>query len=77
MASLRKLAAKLQTAHALRGRRFFLNQFQSYSDITGRMVTKYVLTEQNARTGKRAVACESWQLADVVSFLAEKLGGDG
>lgn len=76
MASLRKLAAKLQTAHALRGRRFFLNQFQSYSDITGRVVTKYVLTEQNA-TGKRIVVCESWQLADVVVFLAGELGGDG
>ena len=76
MANLRRLTAKLQTAHAMRGRRFYLNQYQSYSEKTGRMVTKYVLTETNKK-GKRVSVCESWQLADIVIFLADALGGDG
>ena len=74
MASLRRLAAKLQTAHAMQGRRFFLNQYQSFSEKTGRMVTKYVLTERNEK-GKRIIVCESWQLVDIVAFLAGELGG--
>lgn len=76
MANLRRIASKLQMAHAMRGRPFFLNQYQSYSEKTGRMVTKFVLTEPNAR-GKRTTVCESWQLADIVTFLADALGGDG
>lgn len=74
MPSLRALANKLQTALMMRGRRIAINQYQSYSEKQGRMVTKFVCSEKNEQ-GKYRAVFESWQLAEVVRFLAGELNG--
>lgn len=77
--NLMALARKLQTALAMRGRRISINHYQAYSEKAGRMVTKFVLTEKNAR-GKNQTIFESWRLPEVVMFLAGCMkdgGGDG
>lgn len=79
MASMRQLAHKLQTALCQKGRHIKVNQFQSYSEKAGRMVTKFVLqeTKQND-TGKveTVTHLETYQLAEVVKKLAAIYGGD-
>lgn len=78
MASMRRLAHTLQTALCQKGRHIKLNQFQSYSERQGRMVTKFVLQEKRAFEGnkKRDVTImETYQLADVVKKLAAIYGG--
>lgn len=79
MASLRQTANKLQTALCQKGRHIKINQFQSYSERAGRMVTKFVLQEtRETPTGKRKAVTilETYQLADVVKKLAAIYGGD-
>jgi hypothetical protein len=62
---------KLQTALNLSGRRIKINQFQSWSELQKRMVTKYVITENGA------TIIESYHAAEAVQTLAELLqGGD-
>ena len=71
MANMRTLLRKLQTAHALRGRRIFINQFQNYSEKAQRMVTKFVLSEK--KDGKLVRIFETWQVHEAVKFLADEL----
>ena len=55
-----------------------INQYQSYSERAERMVTKYVLQEiRETMDGKKksVTIFESYQMADVVKFLAEMYGG--
>ena len=49
---------------------------QSYSERQKRMVTKYVCNEKDA-SGKNRKLFESWQLADIVKFLAAELESGG
>lgn len=79
MASLRQTANKLQTALCQKGRHIKINQFQSYSEKAGRMVTKFVLqeTKQNdAGKMKNVTLLETYQMAEVVKKLAAIYGGD-
>lgn len=79
MASMRQLAHKLQTALCQKGRHIKVNQFQSYSEKAGRMVTKFVLqeTKQNdAGKVNTVTLLETYQLAEVVKKLAAIYGGD-
>lgn len=75
MASLRALASKLQTALIMKGRHISINQMQTYSERQERMVTKFVCNEKE--NGKNKKLFESWQLADVVKFLAAELESGG
>ena len=76
MASLRALVSKLQMALMAQGRIITLNQFQAYSETTGRVVTKFVISEKRAENYVKIF--ESWQLPDIVKFLAAEVnGGDG
>lgn len=82
MASLRTVMYKLQTALNMRGRYIKINQFQSWSQRQQRMVTKYVVCEKRMvnKKLKDVAIMESYQMADVVVFLAAMLkdtGGDG
>lgn len=76
VANLRALVSKLQTALTMRGRYIFVNQNQYYSNNAGRMVTRYMLMERI--NGKKPVKLfETYQLVDVVKYLAAQLqGGD-
>lgn len=77
--NLRKVATKLQTALCQKGRFIKLNQMQAYSEKTGRMVTKFVLTEKKKNAAGRmrdSTIMESYQLADIVKKLAQIYGGD-
>lgn len=76
--NLRRLANKLQTALCQKGRHIRINQYQSYSERSERMVTKFVLTEKRMTdTGamKSVTILETYQMADVVKTLAELYGG--
>lgn len=75
--NLRKLSNKLQTALCQKGRKIRINQFQSYSEKAGRMVTKFVLNEKKTMrngTEKTITILETYQLADVVKELARVYG---
>lgn len=79
MASMRQLAHKLQTALCQKGRHIKVNQFQSYSEKAGRMVTKFVLQEtrkNDAGKVKTVTHLETYQMAEVVKKLAAIYGGD-
>ena len=73
MASLRALAGKLQSALMAKGRIIMMNQLQSYSETTGRVVTKFVISEK--LDGKYVKIFESWQLPEIVKFLAGEVNG--
>lgn len=76
--NLKRIAYKLQTALCQRGQFVKINQYQSYSKRAERMVTKYVLQEiKETMDGKEksVTIFESYQMADVVKFLAEMYGG--
>lgn len=75
--NIKRLAYKLQTALCQKGRYVKINQYQSYSEKAGRMVTKYVLTEKRTlETGKCKdfTILETYQMADIVKILAELYG---
>lgn len=74
MPNLHKLIRKIQAALLMKGRIININQFQSYSEKSGRMVTKFVLTEKN-KGGKNIPLFESFCLPDVVKFLSGLLHG--
>lgn len=62
-----------------KGRHIKINQFQSYSEKAGRMVTKFVLQEtKKLETGNMTTVTvlETYQLAEVVKKLAAIYGGD-
>ena len=75
--NLRRIASKLQTALCMKGKQIKIDQYQSYSERAGRMVTKFVLKEKRITpTGKQKdfVILETYQLADVVKELARMYG---
>lgn len=78
--NLHAIARKLQTAFAVRGRYIKINQYQSYSERTERMVTKFVVCEKRKVEDKEkdVIICSSYKMADVVKSLAALLndGGD-
>ena len=77
--NLRTLARKLQQAIAIQhGRRISINTFQSYSVKAGRSVTKYILSEYVAddAKGRYRTLFSSWQLPEIVKFLAAILNGE-
>lgn len=73
---IKQLAYKLQTALCQKGRYIKINQQQLYSERSERMVTKYVLQEKCvAKNGaKNQTLLETFQIVDVVKFLAKELG---
>lgn len=77
MANLRGIAAKLQTALCRKGIYVKINQIQTYSEKSERMVTKYMLiqTERIAGRNKNTTILETYQLAEVVKRLADMYGG--
>lgn len=77
--NLHALARKLQKALAIRGRYIKINQYQSYSERSERMVTKFVVCEKRKIDGKEkdVSICETYQMADVVKSLASLLNGGG
>ena len=78
--NLKRLMYKLQTALLCKGVRVKINQFQSYSEESKRMITKYVLTtpQQQGEKVKDEKLLESYRLSEVVQKLAELLrGGSG
>lgn len=78
--NLKRLMYKMQTALLCKGVRVKINQFQSYSEQSKRMITKYVLTvpKQEGDKIKNEKLLESYRLSEVVQKLAELLrGGSG
>lgn len=78
--NLKRLMYKLQTALLCKGVKVKINQFQSYSEESKRMITKYVLTvpKQEEDKIKNEKLLESYRLSEVVQKLAELLrGGSG
>ncbi len=78
--NLKRLMYKLQTALLCKGVKVKINQFQSYSEQSKRMITKYVLTvpKQEGDKIKNEKLLESYRLSEVVQKLAELLrGGSG
>ncbi|WP_419171139.1 hypothetical protein [Negativibacillus massiliensis] len=78
--NLKRLMYKMQTALLCKGVRVKINQFQSYSELSKRMITKYVLTvpKQEEDKIKNEKLLESYRLSEVVQKLAELLrGGSG
>ena len=77
MANLRGIAAKLQTALCRKGIYVKINQIQTYSEKSERMVTKYMLiqTERIAGRNKNTTILATYQLAEVVKRLADMYGG--
>lgn len=82
--NMKRLMYKLQTALCMRGTKIKINQRQSWSDKSGRMVTKYVILKETfdkkQQRMKYETVLESYQTADVVKYLAGLLddgGGDG
>lgn len=78
--NLKRLMYKLQTALLCKGIKVKINQFQSYSEQSKRMITKYVLTvpKQHGDKIKNEKLLESYRLSEVVQKLAELLrGGSG
>lgn len=78
--NLKGLMYKLQNALLCKGVKVKINQFQSYSEQSKRMITKYVLTvpKQHGDKVKNEKLLESYRLSEVVQKLAELLrGGSG
>lgn len=75
--NLKRLMYKLQTALLCKGIKVKINQFQSYSEQSKRMITKYVLTvpKQEGDKIKNEKLLESYRLSEVVQKLAELLRG--
>lgn len=73
--NLKVLMYKLQTALLCKGIKVKINQFQSYSEQSKRMITKYVLTvpKQEGDKVKNEKLLESYRLSEVVQKLAELL----
>ena len=81
--NMRRLMYKLQTALCVRGTKIKINQRQSWSEKSERMVTKYVVLKEifdkKQQRSRYETALESYQTADVVKYLAGLLddGGGG
>lgn len=69
--------SKLQRALCVQGRIIKVNQYQSYSERRGSMITKYVVSEKRRTPeGKEKdfPILETYQIADVVKKLASLYG---
>lgn len=77
MLNLRSLAKKLQIALCERGEYYKINQIQSYSPKTNRMITKYCVVKIEKVDGKikKETILETFKLPEVVKTLAEIYGG--
>lgn len=81
--NMRRLMYKLQTALCVRGTKIKINQRQTWSEKSERMVTKYVILKEifdkEQQRSRYETAFESYQTADVVKYLAGLLddGGGG
>lgn len=81
--NIRRLMYKLQTALCVRGTKIKINQRQTWSEKSERMVTKYVILKETfdkrQQRMKYETVLESYQAADVVKYLAGLLddGGGG
>ena len=75
--NLKRLMYKLQTALLCKGIKVKINQFQSYSEESKRMITKYVLTvpKQEEDKIKNEKLLESYRLSEVVQKQADLLRG--
>ena len=68
--NLRQVLFKLQLAvNQQKDRRVKINQIQTWSEKHGRMVTKYMIMENNA------VLLETYKTEEAVKALADMLGG--
>lgn len=78
MANIKRLAYKLQTALAKKGEYYKINQVQNYSPLADRMITKYVLikTKRIGDRNKNETVLETYQIADIVKYLAKVHGGE-
>ena len=76
--NLKGLMYKLQTALLCKGVKVKINQFQSYSEQSKRMTTKYVLIvpKQHGDKIENEKLLESYRLSEVVQKLAELLRGE-
>lgn len=75
----RALVKKLQTALYLqKQRRITITNYSMWSDKAGRMVTKYVLSENTPDDAGNhyKTLFSAWALPDVVKFLADQLQGE-
>ena len=78
--NLRGMAKKLQTALCNRGEYYKINQKQTYSPKTNRMITKYVLihSERIEDRTKNTTVLETYKMQELVKRLAEIYrGGSG
>ena len=73
--NLKGLMYKLQNALLCKGVKVKINQFQSYSEQSKPMITKYVLTmpRQPGNKIKNEKLLESYRISDVVQTWAELL----
>ena len=69
--NMKRLMYKLQTALCAKGTLVKINQRQSWSEHTQRMITKYIIKED----GHRDSLFESYRIHEVVRFLADLLNG--
>lgn len=75
--NLRRIANKLQLALCQKGKYIKINQYQSYSEKSERMVTKFVLTEKRKTPAgklKNFTILETYKMAEVVKELARMYG---
>lgn len=75
--NLRRVANKLQLALCQKGKHVKINQYQSYSEKSERMVTKFVLVEKRETPMGRKkdfTILETYRLDEVVKELARMYG---
>lgn len=72
MAGLNKTAEKLLTALCRGGANLTLDRKVFFSRRYGRVLTKYILRERDAMTGRRTRLLETYKLGEVVKLLAER-----
>lgn len=72
MAGLSKTADRLLTALGRCGAQVTLDRRVFYSRKYGRVMTKYIVKERDAATGKRARLLETYKLSEVVKLLAAR-----
>lgn len=72
MAGLGRTAEKLLTALNRAGADITLDKRVFFSRSYGRILTKYIVRERDAQSGKRVRLLESYRLKEVVTLLAER-----
>lgn len=72
MAGLNKTADKLLVALCRGGTEMTLDKRVFFSRVYGRMMTKYIVRERDAGTGRRVRLLETYKLSEVVKLLSER-----